>query len=79
MSGKSSPEFQWTDYEIQLPLLAATQNLNVEERYKKIARFYLPDQRNSTVIYVLLFLPAVVVSFYRKLLFLYQTTLLNLH
>ena len=30
MSGKSSPEFQWTDYEIQLPLLAATQNLNVE-------------------------------------------------
>ena len=30
MSGKSSPEFQWTDDEIQL-LLEATQNLKVEE------------------------------------------------
>ena len=30
MSGKSSPEFQWTDDEIQLPL-EATQNLKVEE------------------------------------------------
>ena len=33
MSGKSSPEFQWTDDEIQL-LLKATQNLKVEESYK---------------------------------------------
>ena len=30
MLGKSSPEFQWTDNEIQL-LLEATQNLKVEE------------------------------------------------
>ena len=33
MSGKSSPEFQWTEDEIQL-LLEATQNLKVEEDYK---------------------------------------------
>ena len=71
MSGKSSPEFQWTDDEIQL-LLEATQNLKVEEDYKKITRFY----PRPTVIYVLVFLPSVV-SFYKKLLFLYQT-LLNL-
>ena len=30
MSGKCSPEFQWTDDKIQL-LLEATQNLKVEE------------------------------------------------
>ena len=71
MSGKSSPEFQWTDDEIQL-LLEATQNLKVEEDYKKITRFY----PRPTVIYVLVFLPSVV-SFCKKLLFLYQT-LLNL-
>ena len=51
MSGKSSPEFQWTDDEIQL-LLEATQNLKVEEDYKKITRFY----PRPTVIYVLVFL-----------------------
>ena len=39
MSGKSSPEFQWNDDENQL-LLEATQNLKVEEHYKKITRFY---------------------------------------
>ena len=72
MSGKSSPEFQWTDDEIQL-LLEATQNLKVEEDYKKITRFY----PRPTVIYVLVFLHSVV-SFYKKLSFLYQT-LLNLH
>ena len=33
MSGKGSPEFQWTDDEAQ-PLLEATQNLKVEENYK---------------------------------------------
>ena len=33
MSGKSSPEFQWTDDYIQL-LLKATQNLKVEQGYK---------------------------------------------
>ena len=33
MSGKSYPDFQWTDDEIQL-LLEATQNLKVEEDYK---------------------------------------------
>ena len=33
MSGKSSPDFQWTADEIQL-LLEATQNLKVEEDYK---------------------------------------------
>ena len=60
MSGKSSPEFQWTDDEIQL-LLEATQNLKVEEDYKKITRFY----PRPTVIYVLVFLPSVV-SFYKK-------------
>ena len=32
MSGKGSPEFQWTDDETQL-LLEATQNLKVEEDY----------------------------------------------
>ena len=68
MSGKSSPEFQWTDDEIQL-LLEATQNLNVEEDYKFYPR--------PTVIYVLVFLHSVVL-FYKKLSFLYQT-LLNLH
>ena len=72
MSGKSSPEFQWTDDQTQL-LLEATQNLKVEEDYKKIIRFYL----RPTVIYVLVFLHSVV-SFYKKLSFLYQT-LLNLH
>ena len=40
MSGKSSPEFQWTGDEIQL-LLEATQNLKVEQDYKKITRFYI--------------------------------------
>ena len=55
MSGKSSPEFQWTDDEIQL-LLEATQNLKVEEDYKKITRFY----PRPSVIYVLVFLPSVV-------------------
>ena len=60
MSGKSSPEFQWTDDEIQL-LLEATQNLKVEEDYKKITRFY----PRPTVIYVLVFLPSVVL-FYKK-------------
>ena len=71
MSGKSSPGFQWTDEEIQV-LLEATQNLKVEENYE-ITRFYpIP-----TVIYVLVFLHSVV-SFYKKLSFLYQT-LLNLH
>ena len=72
MSGKSSPEFQWTDDEIQL-LLEATQNLKVEEDYKKITRFY----PRPTVSYVLVFLHSVV-SFYKKLSFLFQT-LLNLH
>ena len=38
----NSPEFQWTDNEIQL-LLEATQNLKVEEDYKKITSF-IPDQ-----------------------------------
>ena len=33
MSGKSSPEFEWTDHDIQL-LLEATQNLKVEKDYK---------------------------------------------
>ena len=37
MSGKSSPEFQWTDDEIQL-LLEATQNLKVEEDYKILSQ-----------------------------------------
>ena len=68
-SVKSSPEFQWTDDEIRL-LLEATQNLKVEEDYKKITRFY----SRPTVIYVLVFLHSVV-SFYRKLSFLYQTLL----
>ena len=35
MSEKSSPEFQWIGDEIRL-LLEATQNLKVEEDYKKI-------------------------------------------
>ena len=51
MSGKSSPEFQWTDDEIQL-LLETTQNLKVEEDCKKITRFY----PRPTVIYVVVFL-----------------------
>ena len=72
MSGKSSPEFQWTDDEIQ-PLLEATQKLKVKEDYKKIKRFY----PRPTVIYVLVFLHSVV-SFYKNLSFLYQT-LLNLN
>ena len=38
MSGKSSPEFQWTDNEMQL-LMEASQNLKVEEDYKDITRF----------------------------------------
>ena len=42
MSGKSSPEFEWTDNEIQL-LLEATKNLKVEEDYKKLQDF-IPDQ-----------------------------------
>ena len=33
MSRKGSPEFQWTDDDIQL-LLEATQNLKVEKDYK---------------------------------------------
>ena len=65
MLGKSSPEFQWTDNEIQL-VLEATQNLKVEEDYKKITEFY----PQSTVIYVLVFLHSVV-SFYKKLSLLY--------
>ena len=64
MSGKSSPEFQWTDDEIQ-PLLEATQKLKVKEDYKKIKRFY----PRPTVIYVLVFSPSVA-SFYKKLSFL---------
>ena len=72
MSGKSSPEFQWTDDEIQ-QYLAATQNLKVEEDSKKISRFYT----RPIVIYILVFLHSFV-SFYKKLSFLYQT-LLNLH
>ena len=72
MSEKSSPELQWTDDEIQL-LLEATQNLKVEEYYKKITKNY----PRSSVIYVLVFLPLVAL-FYKKLSFLYQT-LLNLH
>ena len=72
----NSPEFQWTDNEIQL-LLEATQNLKVEEDYKKITRLY----PRPTVIYVLVFLHSVV-SFYKKFAFLYHSyyqTLLNLH
>ena len=33
MSGKSSPEFQWTDNDIQL-LMEPTQNVKVEKDYK---------------------------------------------
>ena len=65
MSGKSYPEFQWNDDEIQL-LLEATQNLKAEEDYKKITGFY----PKPTVIYVLVFLHSVV-SFYKKLSLLY--------
>ena len=72
MSGKRSPEFQWADNEIQL-LLEVTQNLKVEEDYKKITGFY----PRPTVIYVLVFLHSVVL-FYKNLSFLYQT-LLNLN
>ena len=70
MSRKSYPEFQWTDDEIQL-LLEATQNMKVEEDYKKTTRFY----PRLTVIYVLVILHSVA-SFYKKRSFLY---LLNLH
>ena len=72
MSGKSFPEFRWTDDEIQL-LSEAAQNLKVEGDYKKIKRFY----PRPTVIYVLVFLHSVVL-FYKNLSFLYQT-LLNLN
>ena len=72
MSGKSSPEFQWTDDDIEL-LLEATQNLKVEEDYKNSARLY----PRRTLIYVPVFLLSVV-SFYKKLSFLHQT-ILNLH
>ena len=44
MSGKSYPEFQWTDNEIQL-LMEASQN--VKKKLKKIPRRlqdYIPDQ-----------------------------------
>ena len=44
MSGKSYPEFQWTDNEIQL-LMEASQN--VKKKLKKITRKlqdYIPDQ-----------------------------------
>ena len=63
MSGKSSPELQWTDDEIHI-LLETTQNLNVEEDYKKITRFY----PRPTVIYVLVFLHSGV-SFHKKISF----------
>ena len=33
MSGKVSPEFQWTDNDIQL-LMEVTENLKVEKGYK---------------------------------------------
>ena len=33
MSGKGSPEFQWTDNDIQL-LIEVTENLKVEKGYK---------------------------------------------
>ena len=66
MSGKSFPEFHWTDDE-------ATQNLKVEEDCKKITRFY----PRPTVSYFLVFLHSVV-SFYKKLSLLYQTVL-NFH
>ena len=33
MTGKRSPEFQWTDADIQL-LMEATQNVKVEKDYK---------------------------------------------
>ena len=70
MSEKSYPEFQWTDDEIQL-LLEATQDLKVEQDFKKITRFY----PRPTVIYVLVFLHSLI-SFYKKLSFLYQTLLI---
>ena len=44
MSGKSYPEFQWADNEIQL-LMEASQN--VKKKLKKITRRlqdYIPDQ-----------------------------------
>ena len=65
MSGKSYPEFQWTDDKIQL-LLEATQNLKVEEDYKKITRF-CPRPTVSYRSYVLMFLNSVV-SFSKKTL-----------
>ena len=70
MSEKSYPEFQWTDDEIQL-LLEATQDLKVEQDFKKITRFY----PRPTVIYVLVFLHSLI-SFYKKLSFLHQTLLI---
>ena len=70
MSGNSYPEFQWTVDEIQL-LLEATQDLKVEQDYKKITRFY----PRPTVIYVLVFLHSLI-SFYKKLSFLHQTLLI---
>ena len=63
MSGKRFAEFQWSDDDIHL-LLEATQNMNVEEDYKKIARFC----SRPTVIYVPVLLPSAV-PFYKKLLF----------
>ena len=35
MSGKSSPEFHWTDNDTQL-LMKATQNLKVKKDYKRL-------------------------------------------
>ena len=71
MSEISSPEFQWTDNEIQL-LLEATKNFkNIEENYKKITKLHF------ILIYVLVFLTSVVL-FYKKFSFLYQI-LLNFH
>ena len=55
MSGKRSPEFKWTDDDIQLPL-EATQNLKVEEDHKNMTRFY----PRPIAIYVLVFLHSVV-------------------
>ena len=43
MSGKSFPEFQWTDDEIQL-LLEATQNLKAEEEITRRLQDFIPDQ-----------------------------------
>ena len=43
MSGKSFPEFQWTEDEIQL-LLEATQNLKAEEEITRRLQDFIPDQ-----------------------------------